>query len=149
MNKTLYLLRGLPGSGKSFTANLLSENGKYPVLSADMFFEDENGNYNWDASKIKEAHAWCKMECDCLMDEANWDCIVFPNGNQISYDTSKIFIANTFTQDWEMDAYYELAEQYGYDVVSLIVENRHDGVSVQDVPPATIEKMKQRFSVKL
>ena len=102
-----------------------------------MFFEDEQGNYNWDASKIKEAHAWCKVETEKNMS---------PFWNR---EVDKVFVANTFTQDWEMDAYYELAEQYGYDVVSLIVENRHDGVSVHDVPPATIEKMKQRFSVKL
>lgn len=106
-----------------------------------MFFEDEHGNYNWDASKIKEAHAWCKERTQ------HW--MTWSNNYYLGSELFKIFIANTFTQDWEMDAYYELAEQYGYDVVSLIVENRHDGVSVHDVPPATIEKMKQRFSVKL
>lgn len=160
MNKTLFLLRGLPGSGKSFTANLLSENGKYPVLSADMFFEDENGNYNWDASKIKEAHAWCKFQCEGLMRDGN-KVVEFPTivsttvGSKNGYRSpgynyfNKIFVANTFTQEWEMDDYYKLAEKYGYDVVSLIVENRHDGVSTHDVPPTTIEKMKERFSIKL
>lgn len=149
MNKTLYLLRGLPGSGKSFTANLLSENGKYPVLSADMFFEDEEGNYNWDASKIKEAHAWCKNEVERFMDEFSIPYITECGLNSWLNPAVKIFVANTFTQDWEMDDYFSLAEKYGYDVVSLIVENRHGGVSVHDVPPATIEKMKERFSIKL
>lgn len=147
MNKTLFLIRGLPGNGKSFTANLLSENGKYPVLSADMFFEDENGNYNWDATKIKEAHAWCKDETKKWLSRGmDATTAPYPVKNSPAY---KIFVANTFTQDWEMDDYYQLAEQYGYDVVSLIVENRHGGVSVHDVPPATIEKMRERFSIKL
>ena len=52
MNKTLFLLRGLPGSGKSTTANILSENGKYPVLSADMYFEDSEGNVTFPKKSV-------------------------------------------------------------------------------------------------
>ena len=62
---------------------------------------------------------------------------------------TKIVVANTFTQDSEMSEYYSLAENYNYRVHSLIVENRHGNISLHDVPPETIEKMKQRFSVKL
>lgn len=147
--KTLFLLRGLPGAGKTFTANTLSDGGEYPVLSADMFFEDENGNYNWDASKIKEAHAWCKESLEDIMSGKS-KFIEYP-AMETEYvpNADKIFVANTFTQDWEMDDYYALAEKYGYVVVSLIVENRHGGQSIHDVPPATIEKMRERFSIKL
>ncbi|EMP07134.1 AAA domain protein [Leptospira interrogans serovar Pyrogenes str. 200701872] len=38
--KSLILLRGLPGAGKSRLAKLLSENGKYPVFSVDDYFTD-------------------------------------------------------------------------------------------------------------
>lgn len=133
MNKTLILLRGVPGCGKSFTANLLSENGNYPVLSADMYFEDEHGNYNWDSSKIKNAHAWCKWRVEGRMQEPS----------------EKIFVANTFTQEWEMEDYINLAKKYGYDVVTLIVENRHGGQNVHNVPDSTLEKMRNRFEIKL
>lgn len=147
--KTLFLIRGIPGSGKTFTADLLSENGKYPVLSADMFFVDSEGNYNWDASKIKDAHAWCLNMTDrCMHCNDGWwhstDDYRFKHTN-----TNKIFVTNTFTQEWEMEPYFKLAEKYGYTVVTLICENRHGGTNIHNVPEETIEKMKNRFEVKL
>jgi hypothetical protein len=60
-----------------------------------------------------------------------------------------IVVSNTFTQEWEMDAYYKLAEKYGYKVFSIIVENRHDGVNQHGVPAEKLEQMKNRFEVKL
>jgi hypothetical protein len=48
-----------------------------------------------------------------------------------------------------MKAYYKLAEQYGYKVFSIIVENRHEGVNQHGVPVDKLEQMKNRFEVKL
>jgi hypothetical protein len=48
-----------------------------------------------------------------------------------------------------MEAYYQLAEQYGYRVYSLVVENRHDGVNEHGVPQETLTKMRDRFEIKL
>ena len=64
-------------------------------------------------------------------------------------EISKIVVANTFTQEWEMKTYYEMAERYNYRVHSVIVENRHGGVNEHNVPDETIEKMRNRFEVKL
>ena len=147
--KTLFLLRGLPGSGKSLTANLLSEGGRYPVLSADMFFEDLYGNYNWDSAKIKDAHQWCQTQVEEVMEGREYIFKPLMPLNEFVECNEKIFVANTFTQEWEMRPYYELAEKYGYMVVSLICENRHEGQNVHNVPQETIEKMRQRFEVKL
>lgn len=141
--KTLFLIRGIPGSGKTHTANLLSENGKYPVLSADMFFEDSEGRYNWNASKIKDAHAWCKTQCESYMIDGE-DSTYYLNVQR-----EKIFVANTFTQEWEFEDYFRLAEKYGYAIVSLIVENRHGNKNIHNVPEETLVKMKERFQIQL
>ena len=61
----------------------------------------------------------------------------------------KIAVSNTFTQEWEMKPYFELAEKYGYMVFSVIVENRHGGVNQHNVPEEKIEQMKNRFEIKL
>lgn len=144
--KSLYLIRGLPGSGKTTLANSLSE-GVYPVLSADMYFEDSDGNYNWDATKVKCAHAWCKEQCENLM---NWRIsrIEYPDPFKhhkyyAGDDLNKIFVANTFTQEWEMEDYIKLAEQYGYRVFTIVVENRHKSSNIHGVSEEVLTKMKK------
>jgi predicted kinase len=128
--KTLYIVRGIPGSGKSTFAQSLD----CPVFEADQYFIDsETGEYKFDGSKIKLAHNWCKLRVEQSMEDSS----------------QKIAVSNTFTQEWEMDAYYELAKQYGYRVFSLIVENRHEGVNEHGVPEDKLELMKNRFEVKL
>jgi adenylate kinase family enzyme len=53
MSGILFLVRGLPGSGKStFATHIWNE---YAVCEADKFFYDKEGNYNFDPSKIKDA----------------------------------------------------------------------------------------------
>jgi hypothetical protein len=61
----------------------------------------------------------------------------------------EIVVSNTFTQEWEMERYYELAKQYGYKIFSIIVENRHGGINQHGVPEDKIEIMKTRFEIKL
>lgn len=127
--KDLILLRGLPGSGKSTFANCVG--GTW--VEADHYFIDENGLYKFDASKLPLAHKWCHIRTEHAMEDGD----------------VKIIVSNTFTQEWEMIPYFELAKKYGYQVYSLIVENRHGGVNVHGVPQDTLEKMKNRFKVRL
>lgn len=61
----------------------------------------------------------------------------------------KIVVSNTFTQEWEMDAYYELAAKYGYRIHSIIVENRHGGINEHGVPEDKLQIMRDRFNIKL
>jgi hydroxymethylpyrimidine/phosphomethylpyrimidine kinase len=48
-----------------------------------------------------------------------------------------------------MEPYFEMAKNHGHEVTVLIVENRHGNKSIHDVPEETIQKMKNRFSIKL
>jgi predicted kinase len=126
--KELFLLRGLPGAGKTTLAKSLG--GMH--IEADNYFMDGD-EYKFDASKLKEAHTWCQNVVKV------W----------ILNSVPKIIVSNTFTQEWEMQPYYDLAEKYGYRVYSLIVENRHGGENVHNVPREKIEEMAGRFSVKI
>jgi hypothetical protein len=61
----------------------------------------------------------------------------------------RVVVSNTFTQEWEMLPYFDLAEKHGYRVYSLICENRHGGVNEHGVPEDKLEIMKKRFETKL
>ena len=70
--------------------------------------------------------------------------------NQVNYQFyPTIVVSNTFTQEWEMEPYYKMAESWGYRVYSIIVENRHGGVNVHGVPEDKLQTMKHRFEIKL
>jgi len=139
--KELFLLRGLPGSGKSTLANSSIRFDHH--FEADTYFIDKNGEYKFDGTKLKEAHAYCQAAVEEAM---SWD----QNVEQVlRSDWRSIAVSNTFTQEWEMQPYYDLAEKYGYRVYSLIVENRHGGVNEHGVPEEKLVQMKNRFEVKL
>ncbi|MNF53277.1 hypothetical protein D3C85_374710 [compost metagenome] len=134
--KMLYLIRGLPGSGKSTFARELAERLDACHHEADDYFHMDGGvwceNYNFDASKLYSAHRACqKWTCDCMQDGCT------------------VVVSNTFTTEKELKPYLAFAEEYGYTVTSLIVENRHGNTSIHDVPEETLQKMQGRFSVKL
>ena len=132
--KSLYLLRGLPGAGKSTLAKKLGD----AHFEADMYFTNENGQYIFNGADIKKAHEWCQNEVQLAM-------IL----NHTTGENENIVVSNTFTQEWEMEPYYKLAESYGYRVFSLIAENRHGGENLHNVPEDKIEVMRKRFEVKL
>ena len=137
MNKVLVLVRGIPGSGKSTFANLAWNN--YAICEADKFFYDKEGNYNFDASKLKQAHEWCQNEVETKMKDNQNNPQFYP----------EIVVSNTFTQEWEMQAYFNLAKKYDYKIFSVIVENRHGSTNVHNVPDDTLKKMRDRFHISL
>ena len=136
--KTLYIVRGLPGSGKSTFAKKLVGHD-FLVCEADKYFTDAEGNYNFDVTKLKDAHKWCHDRVETYMK----DSLV---NNQFYRE---IAVSNTFTQEWEMKPYYLLAEKYGYKIFCVIVENRHGGTNLHDVPKDKLEIMRNRFEFKL
>jgi predicted kinase len=133
-NSALILLRGLPGSGKTSLANLLSENGKYPVLSIDSYFTDpHNGQYNFDPYKNHLAYKHCEIQTE----------------ESLKKGFSKVFVDNTFTIEWEMEPYFKLASLYNYALFVITVENRHGNLNIHNISPEQLEKMALKYKVKL
>jgi len=96
-SKKLILSRGVSGSGKSTLAKELGSAGV--VFGTDEFFT-QNGKYDFDIKRIKEAHQWNQDRTEQAMQKS----------------ISPIVIDNTNLQFWEMKPYVEIAQRYGYDI---------------------------------
>ena len=132
--KSIFLLRGLPGSGKSTLAMSLSENGLYPVFAVDDFFTNpDNGAYHFEFDKNHLAYKACLLKVEEAM-----------KNNKI-----KIFVANTFTMEWEMEPYFKRASIFKYRVFVLTVENRHGSANIHQIPREQLLKMAEKYKVVL
>jgi len=134
-SNTLYILRGVSGSGKSTLATTLANSLHHAkMVSADDYFEHD-GDYVFDASLLGQAHSQCRYRVDKMMD----------------LQFSNIILHNTSTSEKEIEPYLNLAEHYGYNVISLVVENRHGASTVHNVPENTLHKQRRRLldSIKL
>lgn len=134
IENSLILLRGLPGSGKTTLAKLLSEHNTYPIFSVDDFFTNaETGEYVFNFSDNHLAY----KQCELLAKDA------------MRQNISKIFVHNTFTLDWELEPYFKLANEFNYKLFIVTVENYHNKLNTHGVSLEQLQKMAEKYKVKL
>ena len=132
IENALILIRGLPGSGKSTFATLLSE-GRFPVFSVDDYFTGSNGAYQFGFSRNHLAYRQCEEQTrEAMLKKC-----------------SRIFVANTFTMDWEMEPYIRMAGEHGYKLFVLTMENYHGCDNIHKIPKDQLEKMASGYKLRL
>lgn len=104
--RILYLMQGVPGSGKSTIANALAEAYNGIIFSTDEFWFNADGKYCYDPDKAGIAHAWNQRRCAKAMTE----------------EVDDIIIDNTNITQREADPYITLAKMYDYIVQIVRVE---------------------------
>lgn len=136
--KTLYLIRGASGAGKSSLVDSLIKDKPHAIaFSADDWMR-KGGEYKYDRRRAGIVHGICINQTAKHMN---------PVGGVGGWQD--IFVHNTFTKKSELKPYYELAKKYGYQVFSIVVENRHDGESIHDVPEDALKSQREKFQIQL
>lgn len=134
MKNKLILLRGCSGSGKTTLAEMLEVGLPDCVAyAADDYHYFEDGLYNFKLENLPKAHNWCKERVLVAM----------------RCDVDTIIVHNTSTTEKEIKPYLDLAEQYNYDVISLLVENRHNNSNVHQVPEEVLQRQNNNLRSNL
>jgi hypothetical protein len=136
----LYIIRGLPGAGKSTLANRLAD----WVISADDHFVVD-GEYKFDPTKLPEAHANCYNRTKNALERV---CVeLSAPGFRTGFSTS-VAVANVFALKEHVAPYAKLGREMGAKVfvLDLFDQNMSDerlaASSIHGVPVETIRAMR-------
>ena len=122
--KMLYIIRGIPGSGKSTMAKKLAPNAAF---EADAYMVDQQGNYAFDPSRLGEVHQKCyEAVRDALMQ-----------------DIANVAVANTFVKRWEYQKYVDLANELGVKYEIIVCNGGYK--NIHGVPEEAIQRMKDNW----
>lgn len=124
MTLTLTLIRGLPGSGKTTLAKTYSADH----FEADMYFVNDDGEYQFDGARLKQAHSWCQ-----------------DSAKQSLQQGRNVVVSNTFVRLWEMKPYLKMAQQYNAELEVIECQGRY--ANTHGVSQAIVNEMKKRWQV--
>jgi 2',3'-cyclic-nucleotide 3'-phosphodiesterase len=135
---TVFIMRGLPGSGKSTAAKKIQDDYNKAsfyctIVSADNYWINREGEYVFDATQVPKNHHWCLRNFICDLQSTMPDGIVVDNTN---------LAPNEFLH------YAKIAQAYGYKVVVLTFPCYIDDSvkrNTHNVPKSTIISMFNRM----
>ena len=123
----LYIIRGIPGSGKTTLAGKMKKAGMVDfVFEADAFMTDDKGQYLFDSSRLKYCHGKCREVTDSAIEMG-----------------LNIAVSNTFTRKWEMQPYIDMAKKHSAKITIIVCQGEYK--NVHGVPDEKIQEMKRRF----
>lgn len=124
----LTIVRGVTGAGKSyFVENVLDGTKGYNWFEADDYFVDQNGEYKFDPTKLGTAHGICRANTIRSLLE------------------TPVIVSNTFTSDWEVDQYIDIAVRLGVNYTVIVVEGRGRFKNKHGVPDEKAEQMRTKL----
>lgn len=124
---TMYLIRGLPGSGKSWLAEAIAAfTDNVEICEADDYHYNKYNVYEWKPENVHTSHLWCQAKCRLAMQEM-----------------MNVVVSNTSVKQKEVNVYLDMARDFGYNVMVINCQSTFN--SVHDVPQEVIESMRRKF----
>lgn len=129
--RDVIILSGRSGSGKTEFAEMIYNSSVFDaaICTADDYFY-QDGKYNFDASKLGEAHKWCREKFQKELD----------NGVPL------VIMNNTNTRLEHVQPYIDAAHEAGYRVHWIFTAHHHEGKNTHGVPESTLEKQTQQLT---
>lgn len=115
----LIIIRGIPGTGKTTLANIISSN----VLETDDFFTDSQGVYEFNSEFLPYYHRLNQIRVRQAMNALE----------------ETIVVSNTFAQIKEMKPYIDMAINNKYEIKVISLVGLHP--NEHDAPPTLVEKL--------
>lgn len=131
MKKVVYIMRGIPGSGKSTKAKLLAGDTGRIHSTDDYFMQD--GKYVFNVDKLEENH------------QLNFQAFKA----DLQQGVSPLIVDNTNSRRWEYQRYINEAEIMGYQVEVVQIPHIDAALAAQrnthGVPEYAIQRMINRW----
>ena len=127
MSPSLYIIRGLPGSGKSTEAKRIEAKNpnNFRHIEADMYFMVKD-KYNFNRSRLRQAHAWCQSKTEEYLKQGY-----------------NVVVSNTFTTVKEIAPYEDIAKRLNIEL--KVYQMNNDFKNIHNVPEQVLERMRSRW----
>ena len=122
--KKVIIIRGISGAGKS---TFIKKNFSFAeICSADHYFINDRGDYNFNPKQIGSAHGACKARFQ----------------NAVKTKKPLIVVDNTNTKTWEFLPYIQTAKAHGYEVEVIRLQPDWQTAAKRNVHKVPEDKVK-------
>ena len=131
--KYLFMITGAPGAGKSTLAQKIIDNSRglirpvKTICEADQYwYIIGKGKYAFDPKKLPLAHEWCQKKAREAMSRGE-----------------NLIVSNTNIKPIHRKPYFDMALEYGYDVVYFNLKTQFQ--NVHSVPDFVVDRMRREY----
>lgn len=129
--QTLFIITGAPGSGKSFTADIIKKQYVAKGLErpehfeADMWFY-KDGKYRWFKEGLAKAHEWCQNSVRAALE-----------------DGKTVIVSNTSRTPRERAPYIQMARDNNVHIE--FIEAKGEYQNIHNVPTDAVQRMRKTY----
>ena len=119
----LYIVRGIPGSGKSTLIKKITKN----IVELDDYYNEKYGYYKFSYDEVPQSHKYALNKIEKMMIDK----------------LDEIAVIDSFIKNKDFDQYKKLAIKYNYKPIEIIVHS--DFKDIHNVPIKRLEEMCNEF----